>query len=55
LEEIKFEKTKVKDIAPLLESKSIKIISGPIVENDIGFYHLFRERGIEFYPHTSDR
>ena len=55
LERVGLQISKVKDIAPLLESKSIKIISGPIVENDIGFYDLFWERGIEYYPHTSDR
>jgi hypothetical protein len=53
--EVNLPYTKVRDITPLLESKSIKEIHGPIVENDIGFYHLFRERGIEYYPHTSDR
>jgi Leucine-rich repeat (LRR) protein len=55
LERVGLQISKVKDIAPLLESKSIKIISGPIVENDIGFYDLFWERGIEYYPHTTDR
>jgi hypothetical protein len=55
LVEVTMDYTEVRDITPLLESKSIKIISGPIVENDDGFYDLFWERGIEYYPHISDR
>ena len=55
LTEVNLHYSKIRDITPLLESRSIKRINGPIVENDIGLYHLFKERGIEYYPHISDR
>jgi len=56
LVEVNLHFSEIRDITPLLESKSIKKISGPIVlEKNTGLYSLFRERGIEYYPHTSDR
>jgi hypothetical protein len=53
-----FDITNVTDITPLLESKSIKSISGPYVEEydvESELIRLFRERGIDFFPFTSDR
>jgi Leucine-rich repeat (LRR) protein len=49
-------RTEVKDISPLLESKSIKIIVDFITEEASSeLYSLFRERGIEIMPFSSDR
>jgi Leucine-rich repeat (LRR) protein len=47
----------VNDITPLLESASIKTLGGNYVEDsDISeLIRIFRERGIEFSPFTSDR
>jgi hypothetical protein len=48
----------VNDITPLLESKSIKSIHDPYIEDGVDaleLIHLFGERGIDFFPFTSDR
>jgi Leucine-rich repeat (LRR) protein len=57
---VDFYLTPVTDITPLLESKSIKRIDRLHVEEDdvpsrSELFHLFRERGIEFFPFYSDR